>query len=221
MSYLLVSIVAVVVAVVMIRMIPEPTRTSHTMFGEYFTVDEEHQHRFSRFKVVHSAQETGGKFYEIQEWFPKSCGAGWSAPCAPPYHIHLRQNETFRIIQGQARFKVNGVERLASAGEEILVVQGEKHHFTRGPDSDEDLIMNFKLEPALKGELFFKEFVGLIRDSKMTPNPLLLIWLLCEHDMYLADIPAPVHGVMCASLQLVGPLLGFRLQHAEYSAHRP
>lgn len=119
-------------------------------------------------------------------------------------------------MKGQARFRVNGVERLATAGDEVLVVMGEKHHFTRGSDSEEDLVMNFKLEPALKGELFFQEFVGLIRDSHMQPNPLLLIWLLCEHDMYLADIPAPVHAAMCGSLNLVAPLLGFRLRHDEY-----
>jgi mannose-6-phosphate isomerase-like protein (cupin superfamily) len=217
MSLIVVSVLILVLAGWMIRMVPEPVRTSHTMFGEYFTVNEEHQQSFSRFKVLHSAAETGGKFYEMQEWFPKSCGEGWSAACAPPYHIHLRQNETFKVVQGQARFKVNGVESVASAGEEVLVVAGEKHHFTRGPDSDEDLIMNFKLEPALKGEMFFQEFVGLIRDSNMKPNPLLLIWLLCEHDMYLADIPTVVHAAMCFSLDLVAPLLGYRVRHEQYS----
>ncbi len=120
-------------------------------------------------------------------------------------------------MQGQGRFKVNGVEQIGNVGDTLFIPAGAKHHFCRGPDSDDDLIIDFKLEPALKGEKFFAEFVGLIRDQNLKPNPMLLIWLLCEHDMYLADVPIVVHQTMCYSLNIVAPLLGYRLVHHEYS----
>lgn len=208
-----------VCAIAFIRMLPDPERTSHKLFDEYFSVHPD-QGPFSKFKVIHSAAETNGKFYEMQELFPKSCGKGWSSPCAPPYHIHHSQNETFKVLQGQGRFKVNGVEQIGNVGDTLFIPAGAKHHFCRGPDSDDDLIIDFKLEPALKGEKFFEEFVGLIRDQNLKPNPMLLIWLLCEHDMYLADVPIVVHQTMCYSLNIVAPLLGFRLAHEEYSLRK-
>lgn len=211
------TLIMLVISVVVIRMLPDPERTSHTLFGEYFSVHENNLDNFSKFRVIHSAQETNGKFYEMQEWMPSSCGKGWSSSCAPPYHIHPRQNETFKILKGQAKFKVNGVESYGNVGDTVFVPAGAKHHFCRGPDSDDDLLIDFKLEPALKGEKFFYEFVGMFRDNNLKPNPMLLIWLLCEHDMYLADIPIPLHEAMCMSLRVVAPLLGYRISHDEYS----
>jgi mannose-6-phosphate isomerase-like protein (cupin superfamily) len=148
-SFLVVTVLVVVAAIVMIRMIPDPERSSHTLFDEYFSVHS-NQGPFSKFKVIHSAAETNGKFYEMQELFPKTCGKGWTSSCAPPYHIHPRQNETFKVLQGQALFKVDGVEKIGNVGDEIMVLAGAKHHFTRGPDSNDDLLIDFKLEPALK-----------------------------------------------------------------------
>jgi hypothetical protein len=113
-------------------------------------------------------------------------------------------------------FKYNGVESVARAGEKVVVPAGVKHTFARSPDSDQDLLINVTLEPAGKGESFFLELVGMFKERKMSPNPALLIWLLCHHDMRLADIPAPVHEFMCVALDLVAPLMGYSLYHNQY-----
>jgi len=93
-----------------------------------------------------------------------------------------------------------------------------RHTFCRDPSLDpaDDLIVRVRLEPALNSEAFFPNFIGIFNNNAMKPSPVQLIWLLCEHHIRLANIPRPIHEIMCMSVSVMGPLLGYRLHYDEY-----
>lgn len=66
---------------------------------------------------------------------------------SPPLHVHRNEDEVFHLLQGTMRFVVDGVERVARAGETVIAPKGLPHTFrvesaegarcltiTRGPD---------------------------------------------------------------------------------------
>lgn len=99
-SYILFPLLFAALSILLIRLLPDVKRTSHVMFGEYFSVHED-MGPYSKYKTLHTAASTGGRFYEIQSIVPVECGAGVGSVCAPPYHYHLYQNETFEILEGE------------------------------------------------------------------------------------------------------------------------
>lgn len=64
-----------------------------------------------------------------------------------PLHVHRNEDEVFHILEGRIRFVINGLERIAGAGETVLAPKGLPHTYrvespegahtltvTRGPD---------------------------------------------------------------------------------------
>jgi mannose-6-phosphate isomerase-like protein (cupin superfamily) len=47
----------------------------------------------------------------------------------PPLHLHREQDETFRILEGQFLFEVDGQEILAGPGATVFAPRGRRHTF--------------------------------------------------------------------------------------------
>lgn len=75
----------------------------------------------------------------------------------PPIHIHQRTDEIFRIIEGKARFHVDGKEFDAEAGDIVVVPKGTNHTFANF--SDTPLHLQITFTPA-GDELAFQDSVG-------------------------------------------------------------
>lgn len=68
-----------------------------------------------------------------------SSGAGRDGICvvehrmpygdSPPLHVHRNEDEVFHILEGKMRFRVDGRDRLASAGETVLAPKGLPHTY--------------------------------------------------------------------------------------------
>jgi mannose-6-phosphate isomerase-like protein (cupin superfamily) len=92
-------------------------------------------------------------------------------------HIHPRQEERFTILAGEAHFTLNGAERVARAGETIIVPAGVPHsEGNPGPGEIEGIV---ELRPALHTKEWHEALAGLAADGKTTPrgapkNPLQL-----------------------------------------------
>lgn len=48
---------------------------------------------------------------------------------SPPTHVHHNEDEIFHILEGQLRFRVGEVERVAGAGETLVAPKGVPHSF--------------------------------------------------------------------------------------------
>jgi quercetin dioxygenase-like cupin family protein len=92
-------------------------------------------------------------------------------------HIHPGQEERFIILAGEAHFTLNGEQRVARAGETIVVPAGVPHsEGNPGPGEIEGIV---ELRPALLTKEFHEALAGLVADGKTTPrgapkNPLQL-----------------------------------------------
>lgn len=54
----------------------------------------------------------------------------------PPLHRHVREDEFFYVIEGRAKFSVNGADRLAGPGSFVAAPRGSRHTFLNVGDGD-------------------------------------------------------------------------------------
>jgi len=136
-SWPIISLAAVGLAILVARLIPDPERTANTLLDDgYFTVSPE-LGPLNKFKISTTASATGGAYHEILEKTTGDCGNGDisgcdNTKCAPPYHLHTRQNETFKIISGVAQFVADGTLRTATEGETVFYPFWHASHLLSG-----------------------------------------------------------------------------------------
>jgi mannose-6-phosphate isomerase-like protein (cupin superfamily) len=98
---------------------------------------------------------------------------------APARHIHLRQDETFRVISGKLGVFINEKEHLLTAEDgEITIPHGARHRFFSHPSATEDLKVKITLNPEdlekRLDENFLRNFWGYMGDCethKIQPSP--------------------------------------------------
>ena len=141
----------------------------------------------------------------------------------PPEHIHLHQEERFRVISGRIGAKIDGRESVLGPGDEVTVPAGVKHTWWGAGDGETRVMV--ELEPALQAEGFFETIYGLARDgkldSKARPNPLQIAVLGAgrhRDEIYLAKPPIPVQKAFNALAAPIGRRLGYRDRYPEYSS---
>jgi quercetin dioxygenase-like cupin family protein len=107
-------------------------------------------------------------------------------------HIHPRQEERFTILAGEAHFTLDGEQRIARAGETVVVPAGVPHsEGNPGPGEIEGVV---ELRPALRAKEFHEALAGLVADGKTTPrgapkNPLHLLALPPREPGHLTPHP--------------------------------
>ena len=153
---------------------------------------------------------------------PEECGGEllrlkWSS--APgggiPEHVHPHQEERFIITAGEARFTINGEDRVARAGETIVVPAGVRHSESNpGPAILTGVV---ELRPALRTKEMFEAFAGLVADGKTTSrgaprNPLQLgatFWHF-RHESRVTSPPVWLQSALLAPLWALAKVFGVR-----------
>ncbi|NGX39281.1 MAG: hypothetical protein KR126chlam1_00604 [Chlamydiae bacterium] len=70
---------------------------------------------------------TGGRFETFEAWSEQE-GVG------PEMHLQLHMDEIFYIVAGQMAFNIDGIERIAQAGDVLVVPRNTPHQWkTYGP----------------------------------------------------------------------------------------
>jgi quercetin dioxygenase-like cupin family protein len=161
-----------------------------------------------------TAAETGGARLEIEATFtPRET--------PPPAHAHPRQTETFDVLDGTLRVRIDGRERDYGAGERFVVPPGTPHTMRAVGDAPARAV--WTIEPALGTQTFFETLWGLARDGETDRNgvPNLLQAAVAlrayRHEFRLTSPPAWVQRVAFGVLAPVGRLLGYRARYARYS----
>jgi mannose-6-phosphate isomerase-like protein (cupin superfamily) len=78
---------------------------------------------------------------------------------APALHWHRYQDETFYVLEGTAKFFLEGEERLAGPGDVVTIPMQAFHTFCNASEKDE-MVVEFLLEPTARerDEEFFSVF---------------------------------------------------------------
>ncbi len=84
--------------------------------------------------------------------------SSYGPPYGPGLHIHQRTDEIFRVIEGKARFHLDGKEFDAEAGDIVVVPKGTTHTFANF-DSDTPLHLQITFTPS-GDELAFEDAKG-------------------------------------------------------------
>lgn len=157
-----------------------------------------------RFRVVHSAAETGGEF--AQSHFDLLPGGH-----APREHIHPNQEERFHVLSGTLTVMLNGEEKVVSAGQTLVVPPATRHQpFNRGNAEMRSLA---EIRPAGKLGLFFGQMAG----AGPKPGFLQMMLFMRAYDIYPASPPPALMRVLSFLLAPTARLVGYRSFYPEHA----
>jgi mannose-6-phosphate isomerase-like protein (cupin superfamily) len=165
-------------------------------------------------------------------------GNGWllehhSIPHAPPdipEHVHLTWTETFEIIAGEAFYKLDGVQKTASAGDTIIMPP-RQYHIHPWNAGETELVYrqldqfdqpNAQAVQEVLG--VFATIAGLTRAGKVNQhgepkNPLQLaatLKTLNKYGGYDAKVPRQVQDVLSATLGSLAEALGYKAIYPQF-----
>lgn len=181
--------------------------------------DEVHDPRTgSRMRVLETDAETGGMGFLLEVVSPPGAGPN------VPEHFHLYWTERFTIVSGTARYKLDGTERTATAGEELVFPPGHRHiHPWNGGDTDLVYRQQSRFpapSPAavqdtlgVFGTLYRMAARGETNARGLPNNPLQLavtLKALTRHGGFDASMPVGVQKFVAATLGSLGERLGYR-----------
>jgi len=130
-------------------------------------------------------------------------------------HVHPHQEERFTILAGEAHFTVDGEERIARAGETVVVPAGVRH--SEGNPGPAEISAVVELRPAQRTKEFHEAVAGLVADGRTTPrgaprNPLQLgatFWHF-RHESRVTRPPVGVQNLMLPPLWALAKIFGVR-----------
>jgi quercetin dioxygenase-like cupin family protein len=139
-------------------------------------------------------------------------------------HVHPTQEETFTGVSGSFTLEVDGERRTIGPGETVVIPPRTPHAFRDAPEEAHLLVT---VRPALHLDDYFRTFLGLSRDGRISmpseglPHPLLQVALVMRR--YAPEIAAPSVPLVLQRLtwRLLAPiarLRGYRDSFPEYGA---
>jgi quercetin dioxygenase-like cupin family protein len=128
-----------------------------------------------------TAAETGGTLLEMDDF--------WTRPGhRAPAHTHPGMQERWEVIAGTASFAIDGVERIAGAGEVVVADLGVAHQAWNA--TSEPVHLRIQMRPALRWETFVERLFELAADAHRggsgAPDPALMLELLREFPQEIA-----------------------------------
>ena len=137
-------------------------------------------------------------------------------------HFHPSQYETFTPVEGTFYPDIDGKRHTLGPGESMTVAPGTKHGFHPAPEA---VHLRVTVTPPLRLELYFRAFLGLSRDRRLTmppegfPQPLLQMAVIMDEfkaEIALPGVPLAVQRPMWWLLAQLGALKGYRRILPEY-----
>ena len=116
-------------------------------------------------RILAPGAATGGQLAMLEETTAPGKG--------PPLHVHHRQTEIFRFLEGEYELAVGELRYLATAGAAAIVPPGVPHTFRNVGATPARLL--FILTPALEAEAFFAALAAATAIGK--PDPAVLAQL--------------------------------------------
>ncbi len=162
---------------------------------------------------LQTAKTTGGRLLEMESHY-----AARSPEPAP--HYHPRQREHFTVLEGEMRVRIWGEVLSLKKGQDIIIQPGEVHSMWNPADGA--AILNWKLEPALETEAFFRTVFGLARDGKTDaegmPGLLQAALLATQYagEFRLARPPFWAQQIVFGLLKPLAVIRGLKAVYPEY-----
>jgi hypothetical protein len=178
----------------------------------------------TRAVVIESPQDTQNLGWVLELHCP--IGAG---PVIQE-HIHFTWTETFEIVQGSAKYKLDGKEYTIGAGEQVVMPPNQAHTH---PWNNGDQVMIYRQisrfpqpSPDALNDVLgsIATINGFAREGKLNaqglPKDLLqlaiILRTLGKYGNYSAQLPIGLQRFISATLGLLAELLGYRAVYPRY-----
>jgi len=138
---------------------PPRSRIAHL---SHFTVDNgrsavEFKPRTDRYLVINRLPPAASDEDVRNQKVPNKANCS----LAPPLHWHYYQEETFHVLEGTAKFILDGKEKIANVGDTVLIPKQQFHTFCNASE-ETPLSVEFVLDPIMRDhdEAYFSEQLG-------------------------------------------------------------
>jgi quercetin dioxygenase-like cupin family protein len=139
-------------------------------------------------------------------------------------HVHPTQAETFTGVSGTLILDVDGMQRSVGPAAAIVIPPGTRHGFSNAREAAH---LRVTVRPALELEEYFRTFVGLSRDNRLSvpskgrPAPLLQLAVVMNRfgpEIVAPRIPLALQRLLWRGLAFVARLRGYSSSFPEYGA---
>lgn len=167
---------------------------------------------------LETARETGGEHFKMEIRVE-----GGREGMVGPDHFHPTQVERFEVVVGSARFRLDGREFDAAAGDTVTVPVGGVHIF--GNAGPAELVMTATYSPAPRTvETFFQTVFSLAAEGRFyrpdgRPRALAAIRVMhhCREYMITTSPPPALQRLAYPALAGLARITGVELRHPEPS----
>jgi quercetin dioxygenase-like cupin family protein len=152
--------------------------------------------------------------------FERGVGIFTPGNAGPPEHFHPLYDEHFDILVGEFIFKIDGKERKAGPGEQLLVPKGTPHTFRCVGDRHGVTVVETR--PAARTGEVISTLFGLAHEGALTPQGQPKLWQAMVIGSEYADdtvftSPPPNIAIPIAkALAPISRLLGYRATYPRF-----
>ncbi len=135
-------------------------------------------------------------------------------------HIHVLQNENFKVLSGRMTYFINGEKHYLNEGEEVTLPKNVPHNHYNMDDAPVTYVQT--ISPAIDVDYFLENLFGLINDGKVKNGKLPFLQAMVtlthlESPSYLASMPRSVQKGLAGILSPIARALGYRAIYKKYT----
>ena len=135
-------------------------------------------------------------------------------------HIHLKQQETFKMLSGTMTYFLNGQQKDLNPGEEIVLPENKAHNHYNTKNEPAEYIQT--IEPGIDVDLFLENLFGMINDGKVKEGKLPFLQAMVtgkylESPSRLAAIPLGPQNFLINTIGPIARLFGYRAVYKKYT----
>lgn len=134
-------------------------------------------------------------------------------------HIHLLQEESFKILSGRMTYLLDGEVHYAKAGEEVILPKNKPHNHYNTDDEPVEYIQT--VTPGIDVDLFLENLIGMTNDGFVKNGKLPFLQAMVtgkylDSPSRLAAIPMGLQNVL---MNILGPMARTFGYRAIYKKH--
>ena len=134
-------------------------------------------------------------------------------------HIHLLQDESFKILSGRMTFLLDGKQQYVNTGEELTLPKNKAHNHYNSDNEPAEYLQT--ITPGIDVDLFLENYFGMINDGTVKEGKLPFLQAMVtakylDSPSRLASIPLGPQNVLVNILGPIARLFGYR---AIYKKH--
>ncbi|RKN81897.1 cupin domain-containing protein [Ulvibacterium marinum] len=135
-------------------------------------------------------------------------------------HIHVLQDETFKVISGRMTYFLNGEKHFIKQGEEVTLPKNVAHNHYNTDNEPVEYIQT--ISPAIDVDYFIENLFGMINDGKVKNGKLPFLQAMVtlkylESPSYLASMPRGLQRGLSTLLSPIARGMGYRAIYEKYT----